>query len=326
MPQPAPPGGHYVRTVTPDRRPLVVFVCGWGRSGSTVLEQMLAHVPGTIGIGEVWNLWGKGFERNETCSCGRPVRSCPLWTEVAAAAFGGLDAVDGRATARRMRGVARLRSLPVLLGVGPVGRRRRELEAYRRQLAALYRAVADVAGAAVIVDTSKNPQHGFVLRGVPGIDVAVVHLVRDARAVAFSWARTRATGPGQDTHLPRRAPLRSAWSWTVANLLSELLRLVHGRASIRVRYEDLCAAPVATIGRIAALAGVDDATVADALDGGARPLVHAAAGNPVRLEQGPVVVRLDDEWARAPWPGRRLVTALTAPLLLRYGYGVRVRP
>ena len=49
--------------------------------------------------------------------------------------------------------------------------------------------------------------------------------------------------------------------------------------------------------------------------------VHSIAGNPDRLRAGPVEVRLDDGWKREMMPvDRRLVTALTWPLLSRYGY------
>ncbi len=49
--------------------------------------------------------------------------------------------------------------------------------------------------------------------------------------------------------------------------------------------------------------------------------IHSIAGNPDRLRAGPVEVRLDDGWKREMMPGdRRLVTALTWPLLARYGY------
>src|SRR5205823_212464 len=50
---------------------------------------------------------------------------------------------------------------------------------------------------------------------------------------------------------------------------------------------------------------------------------HTVAGNPMRFEQGTLHLRLDDEWrTRMPLASLRLVTALTRPLLSRYGYDV----
>jgi hypothetical protein len=48
---------------------------------------------------------------------------------------------------------------------------------------------------------------------------------------------------------------------------------------------------------------------------------HAVSGNPLRFVEGRVPVRLDDDWRRGlPARSRWLVTVLTAPGLLYYGY------
>jgi hypothetical protein len=44
-------------------------------------------------------------------------------------------------------------------------------------------------------------------------------------------------------------------------------------------------------------------------------------GNPMRMDNGPVKLRLDDQWRSSMGPRhRRLVTVMTKPLLRRYGY------
>lgn len=51
---------------------------------------------------------------------------------------------------------------------------------------------------------------------------------------------------------------------------------------------------------------------------------HFAAGSRMRLQAGPVPLVLDEAWRRElPSGQRRLVTALSLPLLRRYGYPVR---
>ena len=48
---------------------------------------------------------------------------------------------------------------------------------------------------------------------------------------------------------------------------------------------------------------------------------HSAAGNPMRFTIGTVPLRRDEAWRRSlPKGQRRLVGALTAPLLSAYGY------
>ena len=50
---------------------------------------------------------------------------------------------------------------------------------------------------------------------------------------------------------------------------------------------------------------------------------HTPSGNPNRFWSGPVRLHLDDEWAhRMRLRDKTLVTLLTLPLLVRYGYPV----
>jgi hypothetical protein len=56
---------------------------------------------------------------------------------------------------------------------------------------------------------------------------------------------------------------------------------------------------------------------------GATPESHGILGNPVRFDKTPRAIRIDDEWRRRL--SRRdstLTTALTWPLLVRYGYSL----
>ena len=55
-----------------------------------------------------------------------------------------------------------------------------------------YHDLARVTGASVIVDSSKSPALAALLTQVPGIELHVVHLVRDLRGVVSSGRRTKA--------------------------------------------------------------------------------------------------------------------------------------
>ena len=87
----------------------------------------------------------------------------------------------------------------------------------------LYRAIATVTGARVIVDSSKLPSYLAVLRGVDGLDVRTVHLVRDPRAAAFSWQRAKALTDGaRRATMERISPPKSARSGSGWNALTDL--------------------------------------------------------------------------------------------------------
>ena len=97
-----------------------------------------------------------------------------------------------------------------------------------------------------------------------------------------------------------------------------------GVPELRIRQEDLVTSTGPVLERILTGLGVpfrpeDLAFVSDG-----RVVLHAnhtVMGSPLRLRTGPLSLQLDDQWKTAL--GRRptaLVTALTRPLLRRYGY------
>jgi hypothetical protein len=193
----------------------------------------------------------------------------------------------------------------------------------------VYEAVAAVSGAQVVVDSSKSVPYAHMLSRLPALDVHVVHLVRDPRAVAYSWSRLKAVLDAPDrAHMHRRSSSRSAVNWVIANVGAELLGRRRPDRYLRLRYEDVVDRPRESLGRILGL--VADAPSALPLIGermlALRP-THSVKGNPDRFRTGPTELRIDDEWTRLMRPAnRRLVTSLTWPFLLRYGYRVRGRP
>ena len=93
---------------------------------------------------------------------------------------------------------------------------------------------------------------------------------------------------------------------------------------LRLRYEDLATDPRSTLARVMAFAGVSHLELPfTAPDQVSTTTVHTVAGNADRMRSGPLTVRLDDAWTtELPAGSRWLVSALTAPLLARYGYPV----
>lgn len=185
-----------------DDRTRVLFVGGLGRSGSTLLERLLGELPGTVALGEVVHMWERGLVHGERCGCGRPFRDCPFWGKVGEIAFGGWDGFDVEGFLALKHAVDRTRFIPRLArGELPDGLRSRVRE-YAGHYLQLYRAACEASGAAVAVDSSKHASLAFCLRWRPDLDLRVLHVVRDSRAVAYSWTkqvRRPEAEPGGDT-------------------------------------------------------------------------------------------------------------------------------
>ena len=312
-------------------KPSVLYIAGTGRSGSTLLAGLLDRLDGHVAVGELRYVWSRTLVEDHLCECGARFRSCPFWTDVFVEAFGGFDESRPEDVARVAARVDRIRHIPRL--AAPALRSagfRADLEAFGQLLRRLYSAILSVSGASVVVDSSKDPSYAYLLCAVPSLDLALVHLVRDSRAVAYSWTRRRVRPEvhWKVEYMQQRRPSLSARRWVQYNLLLDVLER-RVPLSLRVRYEDLAADPEATVARVAGLTGAlrrvpvaptPGHTAAPVAGGRGATGGHSVAGNPVRFEGlGPVRPDLAwvDEMAAAD---RRLVTAVTAPLLARYGY------
>jgi hypothetical protein len=314
-----------------DKLPRIIYLGGLGRSGSTLIERLLGELPGVCALGEVVHMWRRGIALGERCGCGEPFPGCRFWRQVGEVGFGGWDRVDTCRVTQLRSAVDRNRFIPLLARPGLRPGFGRGLDEYLSYYRRLYAAVGEVSGCDAVVDSSKHASLAFCLRSCPDLDVRVVHVVRDSRAVAHSWTTRVARPDSEDSHMRTYAPVASAAQWNAQNLALHLLAHA-GAPTLRVRYEDLVEAPEAALRGIAAFAEI----AADEPGGaGAMPFLgrdrdgpwaqlgtaHTASGNPMRFLTGKIPIRQDERWRTAmPAAQRRAVTALTLPLLARYGY------
>ncbi len=307
-----------------------IFIAGWARSSSTLLDVMLGQADGFLSTGELRYLWRWGIGKGWLCGCGETLPRCSTWSAILADALGPGPGEHER-VARRMAALqlshVRLRHLPAIAARSSAPEPSDPLGDYVATLDRLYRSIARVTGARVVIDSSKMPQDAAVLRLVPSVDPYLVHLVRDPRAVAHSMQRrTMLQDSGSDpVEMPTSSAAASTLGWLRANAAAELMRARFGpRRALLIRYEDLVAAPRVTLERIAGMVGeplrgvsfLDERTIDMAPN-------HTVWGNPSRFRTGHVRIRHDSEWTtRLPRRDRRVSTGLALPLLPRYRYPV----
>jgi hypothetical protein len=305
----------------------VVYVGGFGRSGSTLIERILGQLPGVCAVGEVVHMWQRGLVWDEQCGCGESFSACPFWRQVGEVAFGGWGNVDVGAVRDLGAYVDRTRYIPSLAAPRLAPGLARSARRYADYYAAVHAAVATVSGASVVVDSSKNASLAYVLRRQPELDLRVLHVVRDSRGVAYSWTKqvvrpeaTEATEEHAEMH--RYRPWRSALLWDAQNASFTMLARL-GTPTLRVHYERLLADPLGTMRRICAFLNLPGAGLDAFLGPDSVRLApaHTVSGNPMRFQTGTVPLRRDDAWRRQMRSAdRRVVSALTLPLLLRYSY------
>src|ERR1700704_6679072 len=92
----------------------VLYIAGTGRSGSTLLANILGQVDGIFNAGEVRYIWERGMLENRLCGCGRRFADCPVWTEILSEAFGDARPVPGE-TSSLQSSLTRVRHVPGLV-------------------------------------------------------------------------------------------------------------------------------------------------------------------------------------------------------------------
>ena len=303
----------------------LVAIMGSGRSGSTLLEYLLAgHLAGARALGEVETLSIRGVRDNETCSCARPARDCPSWRDLLTRLArdpgrGRWEAVMEERGRRLWWGLGVWCSALAHRVTGFPATAPRRLDRYAPVLAVLT-ALAPATGP--LIDNSKTPLHFFALAGTGRVDLRVVHLVRRPHAVVWSWKRRKhlPESGSLNWYMEPKSALVSGSRWIFDQLMAVSYRLLYpDHPYVRVSYDELCADPDATLARCAQALRLPVAAAP-----GRPTSYHVLGGNPARFG-GFGRVELDDEWQTSLPRGIRTALALTASplywLLLRQERG-----
>jgi hypothetical protein len=93
----------------------VLYVAGFGRSGSTLLGNVLGQVEGFVSVGEVRSIWEHGLIENKVCGSGTLFEDCSFWQPVLDEAYGGMGKVDPRKMIQLRESWARTKHIPLML-------------------------------------------------------------------------------------------------------------------------------------------------------------------------------------------------------------------
>ena len=178
----------------------LIYIGGYGRSGSTLLESLLTTRPSVLACGEVVSCLRDRLDRG--CTCGEARKDCVIW-----APFDETLNETGGTTHAALT------------------------------LALLDRASGRFD---LMVDSSKTAWGSltapFQLRRRLGERFHLIHVVRDPHGVC--WSNAGGTHKRGVVRFPLLRHLRTVVGWSAANLSCELFNLLYPAQYCRVRYED----------------------------------------------------------------------------------------
>lgn len=245
--------------------PKVALVAGPPHGAATITSIVLGQHPDVFPVGEMHNFpHHRHFKEDRICTCGRKSTECPFWLSV-----------------------------------------REQYASYEKlpeddRLPRLYEIIARESGRPITAAVSHEIDRTARLCKVSTIDLRLVHVVREGRAVVNARLTDR-TGNARSTGLRRLTrTFRAARRWW--HEYDELLAVERemGPRAIRIRYEDLCRDPRATMRRIGDFLELDMGPIGERIAHG-QPLKgapHVLRGGSKFVNKDEIVLRQDDRFRR----------------------------
>ncbi|MDN5869962.1 MAG: sulfotransferase [Nitrococcus sp.] len=272
----------------------MVYILGYGRSGSTLLERLIGAYPDVFSCGELAVLPQVIDSSIAYCACGMLPKECLFWREVIS---DWQSHVQDFSRTEYITLQLRYERLGILLNpLQSFSIKSKACARYAEYTRTLLEAIANKSGASVLVDSSKHPARAFALQQIPGMEVVVVHLVRDVRGVVYSLGTAYKKSPpdGVERDIKKRNILRSVCAWAITNYFCERVRARADRSSMLVRYEDYVTNPDVMLPKIIEFVEISNMNPIAFGDKPTKPS-HQIAGNRSRMRSVNQIA-IDETW------------------------------
>jgi hypothetical protein len=297
----------------------VLYIAGFERSGSTIVNRVLGQIDGFVAWGEIRDIWQHGIVENKSCTCGVSFAECSAWQQIFQEAFDGTNKID----IPKMSKLQKKARFMVLLHYFKLVKDRvfkQEVSQYLTNLEKLYRGIQKTTGSKVIVDSTKASWYGYVLSLLSSIDLYVIHIVRNPKGVCYSLEQHKSKG---ELTSQWYNPLHASLSWNLKNHTVEMLLNSSRKRYLRINYESFMANPQIAVKQILDLLN-EEVTELPFIGKSEVKMTtdHIITGSPSsRSQTGVVKLRLDEQWKQQMiFRDKLLVSCLTFPLLYSYKY------
>jgi hypothetical protein len=294
----------------------LAYILAASHSGSTLLTMLLNSHPDVATVGELAP-GGMGDLSWYLCSCGTRLRECSFWQYVSSAMKRNGNHFDLEDFGTRFS-MPESRIATWLLGPlhrGPVLELLRDtalglitswpdrLAEIARRNEAIIEVILDYYHARIFVDKGNRALRLKYLLRIPSLDVKVIRLIRDGRAVALTYmdpagfadakdTARRGGGSGGNRENERLEMAQAAYQWRRCNKEAEhVIHRLDKAQWTEIRYEDLCNDTDNTLNRIFEFFDLDPDQRAKDF----RSVEHHVVGNGMRLDSTSEI-RLDERW------------------------------
>jgi len=291
----------------------IVYIAGYGRSGSTLLDTILGNHPKIFGGGELTNLFGELIDNNK-CSCQKNYYECDFWTQV----LHNNKQFSSKENQKKAK--------QTTLQMESLTNFNQNITDYCDLWRELLKSISEISGKKIIVDSSKTNRktwNRIFLFGKCGFNLKIIHLVRDPRAVMWSVIRgcnKRMEAGARSTKYPG-GMTRGILGWIVSNMSVEFMKYAFPSLDILlVKYEDFVVDPQNELKKIGLFLNVNMECLCKYIEFDL-PFEsgHGVSGNRMRRK---TIIRLkkDAEWIDHLPKYLKTLALISYPLMKKYGY------
>ena len=208
----------------------VLYIAGNGHSGSTLLDIILGSSPDIFSAGELTFITRDSiFE--EYCSCGCLIKECQVWSKIVNVWLEKASITLENYKRLRLRYE---RNKVTLITFKNVWFPSQDFEIYCNATYQLFKAIQQVTGKNIIIDSSKSPQRISILK--KSVNLQVIHICRNSKGVLNSakkaYKKDIQSGIEKETYARRTSKVLI--EWVFVNFVTELFCL--GVNSKKIKY------------------------------------------------------------------------------------------
>lgn len=292
----------------------IIYIAGYGRSGSTILGRILGSNKAIFATGELANLI---FEigQKDKCSCGKQLQKCNFWSRV-------IQAIKKNSEFKKER--YKKIGKENLFNFFNLFLNKKEYFQYHKSLIySIFQFLDDEVR--FLVDSSKTARDRLFRPFLIGeiFNLKLIHLIRNPQACLFSnlkGSNKKIEKRVKDPHLSF-AFLKTILHWPIANLSATIFKIIFPKKYLMIKYEDLVLNPLLALKKIENFLKIDLSIQKRIIEKGQNiPLSHQISGNRLRSKKE-IVLRANMEWEqKLSMAYRILICFFLWPFMLFYGY------
>jgi len=307
----------------------LIYIAGYGRSGSTLLEKLLQCQPSIYACGEMANFFKIYGSSSIFCSCGKKIEKCEFWSSVLQELFrNGFSAQNFSYYAK----IQKKREAHWSHGGSFFP------DKYQKRYANLMQPFLDAVSHQfnlnniTLIDSSKTAYsriyRPIAISQLGKYRVSIIHLVRDCRGVYWSVKkglnRWLERGEKERVFMPLE---RAVIGWIYSNKAAGRLKDYFGKNNYcMIKYEDFVETPVQILKHLETFLELDlNESIRIVQKTKNRnethmPTTHQLSGNRMRFNSNLTIIP-DYAWKeKMSSRTNAFIKTFTMPLLKKYGY------